>query len=761
MSTRKCLLGILFCLLVFTCNLFSQIVLEGTVSTPGMNPEPVQNALVELIDQADTTRILSSTTDVKGHYSIQISETGIGDITTQKPGAFNLYQNYPNPFNPTTVITYELPHPADVRIEVFNVLGQKIKTLFDGFQTSSFGRVIWDGTNDSGQGVSAGVYIYSLSGEGIRINKKMLLIDGHTGEYNISNSMMPVITGPGQLNKTMSTNYYLRVSGDSLSTVQHTLVVTDNMTHDISIYRTMTDQEGNVYKTVKIGNQWWMAENLKTTKYRNGDNIDHVTGNSQWEGLTTGAYCYYDNNSSYAADYGALYNWYAVNDSRNIAPAGWHVPTDEEWKQLEMYLGMSQNEADNTGWRGTNEGGKLKETGTIEDGTGLWYAPNTGATNESGFTARPGGYRFGSGYFYSMGYLAYYWSATRYGNIDAWYRGLRYYYDDVRRYGTSKRLGFSIRLVRGGTANTPPTASFTVTPSSGPTTTTFNFNASGCTDNEDATTVLQVRWDWENDGNWDTNYSTTKTAMHKYSTEGTKTIKLQVKDTAGLTHTTTRQITVKNETVETGTLTDIDGNVYKTVKIGNQWWMAENLKVTHYRNGDAIPNVTSNLVWERLTTGAYCYYNNYSNFAADYGALYNWYAVTDSRSIAPEGWHVPTDEEWKQLEMFLGMSQNEADATGSRGTNEGGKLKESWYDHWDGPNTGATNESGFTARPGGFRDYDGRFYDMGDGWGAYFWSSTENSNLDAWARHLSCGSACVFRSGYINQDGFSIRLVRD
>ncbi|MEJ2629601.1 MAG: fibrobacter succinogenes major paralogous domain-containing protein, partial [bacterium] len=110
---------------------------------------------------------------------------------------------------------------------------------------------------------------------------------------------------------------------------------------------------------------------------------------------------------------------------------------------------------------------------------------------------------------------------------------------------------------------------------------------------------------------------------------------------------------------KTGTVTDIDGNTYQTVKIGDQWWMAENLKVTHYRNNDEIPNVTYWGDWHDLSTGAYCDYNNNEGNVSTCGHLYNWYAVNDSRNIAPEGWHVPTDEEWKELEMYLGMSRSE------------------------------------------------------------------------------------------------------
>jgi len=211
----------------------------------------------------------------------------------------------------------------------------------------------------------------------------------------------------------------------------------------------------------------------------------------------------------------------------------------------------------------------------------------------------------------------------------------------------------------------------------------------------------------------------------------------------------------------TGTVTDFNGNVYQTIKIGDQWWMAENLKVTHYRNGDPIPLVTDSVTWSSgPTTGAYCEYDNNPANVATYGRLYNWYAVDDSRNIAPAGWHVPTDEEWKQLEMFLGMSQAEADGVASRGTDEGGKLKETGTTHWNSPNTGATNESGFAALPGGFRQaiVNGGFFHQGEY--AYFWSTTEVSNL-AWNRRLYYLNSQVTRFDFRKGVGQSVRCVRD
>ncbi|MCH7733493.1 MAG: PKD domain-containing protein [Candidatus Marinimicrobia bacterium] len=308
-------------------------------------------------------------------------------------------------------------------------------------------------------------------------------------------------------------------------------------------------------------------------------------------------------------------------------------------------------------------------------------------------------------------------------------------------------------------SNTAPTASFTIDPTSGTTSTTFNFDASGSSDNEDATSALQVRWDWTNNGSYDTNWSTDKTTTHQYSTAGTYTVKLEVKDTGGLINSTTRQVNVSNSDGDTGTITDIDGNVYNTIQIGNQEWMSENLKVTHYRNGDAIPNVTGNTEWSNLSTGAYCSYDNNDSNIDTYGLLYNWYAVADSRKIAPAGWHIPTDAEWKELEMYLGMSQSEADDTGDRGTDEGGKLKEVGTTHWQSPNTGATNESGFSALPGGHRYYYGPFGRVG--YNALFWSTTESNSSSAWTHRLYYSGSAVGRYGYHKLSGFSVRCVRD
>jgi len=201
-------------------------------------------------------------------------------------------------------------------------------------------------------------------------------------------------------------------------------------------------------------------------------------------------------------------------------------------------------------------------------------------------------------------------------------------------------------------------------------------------------------------------------------------------------------------TTDAATVKDADGNLYHTVKIGSQTWMVENLKTTHYRNGNPISNVTDSAVWSNLTTGAYCNYNNDANNSTTYGRLYNWYAVNDSRSIAPTGWHVPTDDEWTTLTNYLGGI-----------VVTGGKMKEAGYTHWKSPNTGATNETDFTALPGGYRHGDGAFNDIS--YDGNWWSSTESSTDIAWDRGMSFDNSYVFRDCSSMTFGFSVRCVKD
>jgi uncharacterized protein (TIGR02145 family) len=173
-----------------------------------------------------------------------------------------------------------------------------------------------------------------------------------------------------------------------------------------------------------------MQQNLEVVTYRDGTVIPQVTDPTAWAGLTTGAWCYYDNDPS--SGYGKLYNWYAVNDSRGLAPQGWHIPTDAEWTTLGTLLGGD-----------AAAGGKMKTTGITR-----WTTPNASATNESGYAGLPGGYRYDSGSFYAVGYYGFWWSATQSDSAEAWNRILYYSSGNLNSYNYNKRVGFSVRGLR-------------------------------------------------------------------------------------------------------------------------------------------------------------------------------------------------------------------------------------------------------------------------------------------------------------------------
>ena len=233
---------------------------------------------------------------------------------------------------------------------------------------------------------------------------------------------------------------------------------------------------------------------------------------------------------------------------------------------------------------------------------------------------------------------------------------------------------------------------------------------------------------------------------------------------------------------DTGTVTDIDNNVYKTVKIANQWWMTENLKVRRYQNGDSI-NYVGNLpnsinldtsLWNNTKIGTYCINNNDSSnkstsnyLGQKFGFLYNFYAVTDARNIAPAGWHVASDDEWKQLEMHIGMSSDDANKLNYRGSNEGDKLKTTYnmsnywlpsdeykYKVW------GTNESGFSATAGGCCMFNGIWGEPNIYYTAFWWTSS-SVNAQGWYRSIEYDKSNIFRFYGLATYGFSVRCVKD
>jgi len=253
-----------------------------------------------------------------------------------------------------------------------------------------------------------------------------------TADINASAQLDVTSTTKGLLPPRMTTT-----QRDAISSPASGLVIFNTTTNSLEYksstgWVSLTAPTAINYPSVLIGSQYWMEKNLDVTTYRNGDPIPYVTDATTWSGLTTGAWCYYDNDPANGPLYGKLYNWYAVNDSRGLAPTGWHVPTDAEWSTLTTTLGGE-----------SVAGGKMKVAGTTR-----WTTPNTGATNSSGFAGLPGGVRGYDGSFYNVVYYGYWWSASEYDAAYAWYRDLDYVSSGVGRSYYDKTDGFSVRVVR-------------------------------------------------------------------------------------------------------------------------------------------------------------------------------------------------------------------------------------------------------------------------------------------------------------------------
>ncbi len=296
---------------------------------------------------------------------------------------------------------------------------------------------------------------WSTSLNGIKVYKDGMLLTTIINSYNIGASINTSNTKYSIGASFLESAHNVQVSIDDIRIYNKVLTYSEiqELLHEGGYLasETTSDVDGNTYKTVQIGDQIWMAENLKTTKFNNGDPIPNVEKDYEWSILGTPGYCWFNNEENkYKDTYGALYNWYAVNTGK-LCPTGWHVSSEIDWKELELYLGMSISEYEKGEWqvfepRGTLEGGKLKATGTT-----YWWAPNSEATNESGFSALPGGYRNPDIWgFYNMGEFAGFWTSTEFSETEAWARGLMYITPWITRGSKQiwKKIGYSVRCVK-------------------------------------------------------------------------------------------------------------------------------------------------------------------------------------------------------------------------------------------------------------------------------------------------------------------------
>ncbi len=434
---------------------------------------------------------------------------------------------------------------------------------------------------------------------------------------------------------------------------------------------TLTDKRnGKTYKTIEIGNQVWMAENLNVDRFRNGDPIKEITSNEEWVQAGkngTPGWCYYNNDPANGLIYGKLYNWHAVNDPRGLAPEGWHVPSTDECKTL------------------INQQGGISQAGLKMKSSDTWYGG--GGYNKDGFNGLAGGRRGKAGNFSSLGVYFFWWTSSKYNNEGADYCYLEKSKDSVKIELMYNERGFSVRCMK---------------------------------EKEEKESDINAKSleDWAEDSQKRLQDASSKSSSKDPNNKST------------------------------GPAANL-----KSVVIGTQTWTSENLNVSIFRNGDPIPEVRTTEEWKKAGENkqpAWCYYDNDPKNGEKYGKLYNWYAVSDPRGLAPNGWHVPSEKEWKNLDEYLK-------------DNGGIKLKSTtdWEDYqekltcdncsyWtedqkkNNPcskcrNTrevlgrtlsgNGTNSSGFSALPSGMRSQSTGdktdFYGLGKS--CYFWGIKENN----------------------------------
>ena len=543
----------------------------------------------------------------------------------------------------------------------------------------------------------------------------------------LANSVLSIGSGSGLFSGSItgisaSTTFYLRAFATNIAGTAYGEQITFST---FPASDPLTDISGNTYQTIQIGNQTWMKENLRVTKYINGDIIPNVLIDRQ--NSLEGAWSYYLDDSYYDSNFGKLYNWYAATDARGICPNGWHLPSPDEWQTLRNYLREQS-------------GTQLKENNLTY--WGAHYRDNP--TNSSGFSAR------GAGLFYpyisrEIKESARFWSSQAYDTQNAFIRVLSFDQPEFPAAIVPKGYQISVRCLKDMGLNVSTQNILDLQETSA----AFNVLVYPAGGNIPVILEKGIVYSTSPNPSILDSKSTTDISMGISKVnisnliEGTTYYAKSFAKSATLILYGEEKV-FSTPISNTEIVTDVNGNTYQTVLIGNQTWMKENLRVTKYRNGDVIPNV--HIDRQNSISGAWSYYLDDSYYDSNFGKLYNWYAATDARGICPNSWHMPSTDEWQTLRNFLGEQP-------------GTKLKENnptyWGAHWkDNP----TNSSGFSARGAGlFYSYISSEIKES----ARFWSSQAYDTQNAFIRVLSFDQpefpAATVPKGY----QVSIRCIKD
>ena len=534
---------------------------------------------------------------------------------------------------------------------------------------------------------------------------------------------------------------------------------------------TVTDVDLNTYNTVQIGDQCWMRENLKTTKFADGTDISLGTSANKtralrmWPNLT----------SSYVNGYGYLYNWSAVmhgdissntNPSgvQGICPDGWHVPSDVEWTIMEQNL--TYMNVTGTGFRGNHAakmaGGSNWSSSTNSDAAGNMYAANR---NISGFTAVPAGSYEGAANqtILTYSYLnsrAFFWSSTEYNNNNSFYRGLYNYESRVYRSSGGKQDGFSVRCLKN-TSIAPPRLGSATAKVFEETSALLYFKYS----NPDNIVFNNQGFEWKDIANLSYNQAT--------GTISGDTINVVLTNLSPGTTYKVRAFIAYSDTIIYGeemtfalvqpcfgipTVMDADNNVYHTVQIGTQCWLVENLRTTKYSSGTSIAYGD-----ETSATTPYWYYPACDSLKKEkYGLLYNWAASL--KSICPSGWHVPSDNEFSTLVNYVSGQSSYLCNTDNTSTAKALANTTGWSNSTVscavGNDQSVNNATGFSAMPAGVCFSTILYQYLGSN--AEYWTTTpyNSDDADAWYRTITNSKANVGRYRGDKRIGMSVRCLR-
>ena len=510
---------------------------------------------------------------------------------------------------------------------------------------------------------------------------------------------------------------------------------------------TVEDIDGNIYGTAQIGNQCWLNQNLKVTRYRNGDNIANIEDNPIWGSTTNPAYSWYENNEAANKNlFGALYNFKAVN-SGDLCPEGWVVASHQDWTELKNYLV-------------SNSANKLREKYNI-----YWWGDNSNSTNETNFTARAAGYRSSTGDFLNIRKVAQWWTSNEIVASLANSRTIWYHSNDFDyTMSSNTKNGYSVRCIKtGGAIPLPPRvetkAAEEITQSSA--------IISGIVHDGGGVTVTQRGFVWsstdkypnltQNDGSVVVGSGTGNFsyAINGFEPQSVYYFRAYAINQTGTEYGESLGFTAIDEIQpcpDLPIITDAEGNEYTTIQIGKQCWMGQNLKTTKLNNLNPIATGLNNTDWSSTGEAAYSVYphqfvsgiDSEQEITEKFGLLYNWFAV-NTENICPEGWYVPDNNDWQILEKYLGI-------------NISYKLSDTANQYWESVNY-ATDLAGFSARGAGERNSNGEY--SGIKTMANFWTSDYCGINSAISRNINLG-VHDFDSNISNSKNkaYSVRCIR-